>query len=286
LERWGILTLVLLLGPIASPVRAQNWRQDDQVFNPSGIPSLLFSQPRFADLDADGDLDLMLGSSENTLLYYRNIGTPTNPAFSAGPDIFAPVGELDAEVGVCIDLDGDGDLDLVTGGFSGLKLFENAGDAISPVFVEVAGFFSGLATGSNPVPALADLDGDQDFDLVVGLSESGVLKYYPNTGTPAAAGLRSPRRRRGSTSGSTPIRGSSTWTTTSISTSPPVETHTTSSTTATTAPPRPGIGCRMRRCSQGWEDRPTGTRRAWSISTATAWRISSSVPAPGRCSTS
>jgi hypothetical protein len=189
LERWGILTLVLLLGPIASPVRAQNWRQDDQVFNPSGIPSLLFSQPRFADLDADGDLDLMLGSSENTLLYYRNIGTPTNPAFSAGPDIFAPVGELDAEVGVCIDLDGDGDLDLVTGGFSGLKLFENAGDAISPVFVEVAGFFSGLATGSNPVPALADLDGDQDFDLVVGLSESGVLKYYPNTGTPAAAGF-------------------------------------------------------------------------------------------------
>jgi hypothetical protein len=185
--RTVILMLVVLWGLIAPCARAQNWRQNDQVFNPSGIPSLLFSQPRFADLDGDGDLDMMLGSTESPLLYYQNTGTPTNPAFSAGPDIFASVGELDAEVGVCVDLDGDGDLDLVTGGFNGLKLFENTGSATSPVFVEVAGFFSGLATGSNPVPTFADLDGDLDFDLVVGLSESGVLKYYPNTGTPAAA---------------------------------------------------------------------------------------------------
>ena len=169
------------------PAQAQDWRQDDQIFNPSGIPSLLFSQPRFADLDADGDLDLILGSSETTLLYYQNIGTPTNPAFSTGPDIFAPVGELDAEVGVCIDLDGDLDLDLVTGGFNGLVLFENTGTAAAPLFAEVPGFFSGLVTGSNPVPTFADMDGDQDPDLLIGRSESGVLKYYTNTGTPSAA---------------------------------------------------------------------------------------------------
>ncbi len=185
--RTGTLTLILLLGLTASPAPAQDWEQNDQIFNPSGIPSLTFSQPRFADLDGDGDFDLMLGSSELTLRYYQNTGTPTNPAFSAGPDIFAPVGELDAEVGVGIDLDDDTDLDLVTGGFHGLKLFENTGDATSPVFVEAVGFFSGLTTGSNPVPAFADLDDDGDYDLIVGLSESGVLKHYPNTGTPAAA---------------------------------------------------------------------------------------------------
>ena len=172
---------------VAFPARAQDWQQNDQIFNPSGIPSLFFSQPRFADLDADGDLDLILGSSESTLLYYQNTGTATNPAFSAGPDIFAPVGELDAEAGVCVDLDGDGDLDLVTGGYNGLKLFENTGTRPPPCSSSRPGFFSGLATGSNPVPTLADLDGDQDYDLLVGLSESGVLKYYPNTGTPTAA---------------------------------------------------------------------------------------------------
>lgn len=185
----SVIILGFLLGLTAGPAQAQSWLQDDQIFNPSGIPSLLFSQPRFGDLDADGDFDLILGSSESRLLYYRNTGTPTNPAFSAGPDIFAPVSELDAELGVCVDLDGDLDFDLVTGGFNGLVLFENTGSATAPVFVEDAGFFSGLTTGSNPVPTFADLDGDRDSDLLVGLSESGVLKYYGNTGTPGAAGF-------------------------------------------------------------------------------------------------
>ena len=47
--------------------------------------------------------------------------------------------------------------------------------------------FAGLAVGSLPVPTLADLDDDGDADLVVGLSEDGGLKFYPNLGTPAAA---------------------------------------------------------------------------------------------------
>jgi hypothetical protein len=186
-SRYRLFVSCILLGLSVLPARAQDWEQNDQVFNPSGIPSLFFSQPRLADLDGDGDLDLILGSSENSLLYYQNTGTPTAPAFSAGPDVFAPVGVLDAEVGVCVDLDGDGDPDLVTGGYNGLILFENTGTSTAPVFVRHADFFSGLVTGPNPVPTFADLDGDGDFDLLVGLSESGVLKYYPNTGTPTAA---------------------------------------------------------------------------------------------------
>jgi hypothetical protein len=185
--RSTVIAFGVFLGLAVLPTQARDWYQNDQIFNPSGVPSLFFSQPRFADLDADGDFDLILGSTENTLLYYQNTGTSTNPAFGAGPDIFAPVGELDAEVGVCVDLDDDEDLDLVTGGFNGLILFENVGTSTAPVFVEDAGFFSGLVAGPNPVPTLADLDGDQDLDMLVGLSESGVLKYYTNTGTPTAA---------------------------------------------------------------------------------------------------
>lgn len=184
---------VLLVGIAAAPVvvpapaPAQFWQQNDSIFNPSGIPSLLFSQPRFADLDGDGDSDLILGSSESRLLYYANTGSPTSPAFSEGPDIFQPVDLLDAEAGVCVDLDHDGDLDLVTGGYNGLVLFQNTGSPAAPVFVEITGFFAGLQVGTFPVPTLADLDNDQDSDLLVGLSESGVLKFYPNGGTPNAA---------------------------------------------------------------------------------------------------
>jgi hypothetical protein len=171
----------------APPLRAQNWRQNDAIFNPSGIPSLPFSQPRLADLDGDADLDLILGSSDDPLLHFRNTGSAVSPAFVPGDDIFAPVSLLDAEMAVAVDLDGDTDLDLVTGGYHGLQLYRNTGSAASPAFARVDGFFAGLAVGSIPVPTLADLDDDGDEDLVVGLSEDGGVKFYPNLGSPAAA---------------------------------------------------------------------------------------------------
>ncbi|MCU0611250.1 MAG: VCBS repeat-containing protein [Candidatus Eisenbacteria bacterium] len=171
----------------SATTHAQPWELNDLMFNPSGIPSLSFSQPRFADLDADGDFDLILGSIDEAPLYYVNDGGATTPSFHVGPDVFAAVSPLDAEVGVCVDLDCDGDLDFVTGGFSGLSLFDNLGDASAPLFQKVEGFFQGMTPGSNPVPTGADLDSDGDPDLILGLSEDGHLKLYPNSGTPDSA---------------------------------------------------------------------------------------------------
>lgn len=186
-RRIALVLLVCTTASVARLAEAQLWQQNDQIFNPSGVPSLLFSQPRFADLDGDGDYDLILGSSESRLLYYQNTGTPTSPAFSPGPDIFAPVELLDAEVGAGVDLDADGDLDLITGGYNGLVFFENTGTPAAPAFTRHADFFADLQAGTFPVPTLADLDDDQDPDMLVGISESGVLKFYPNSGTPNAA---------------------------------------------------------------------------------------------------
>jgi len=169
---------------LASGTYAQPWQQNDLIFNPSGIPSLPFSQPRFADLDADGDFDLILGSIDGPPLYYQNTGTPNAPTFQIGPHLFADISALDAEMGVCADLDGDGDLDLITGGYTGLHLFENVGDSAQPQFQKIDEFFTAITVGSYPIPTFADLDADGDDDLLVGLSESGQLKFYPNGGTP------------------------------------------------------------------------------------------------------
>ena len=81
----GILSAFLLLAPGS---RAQPWQQNDTIFNPSGIPSLSFSQPRFANLD--GDLDLAVGNYDGTFNYYQNMhatfvpyqGTDQQPAES------------------------------------------------------------------------------------------------------------------------------------------------------------------------------------------------------------
>lgn len=178
----------LLIGfMIIGNLSAQPWLQNDAIFNSSGVPSLPFSQPRFADLDGDGDHDMILGSSSEAPFYLENTGTATIPSFSEGENIFSSVSALDAEMAVCADLDNDGDLDLIAGGFTGLNYFENIGSSTAPEFIQVDNFFSGLNVGQLPVPDLADIDADNDLDLVVGFSENGLVKIYQNIGTVTAA---------------------------------------------------------------------------------------------------
>ncbi len=177
--------LMLLLACLAT-LGAQPWEQDNSVFNPSGIPSLTFSQPRFADLDADGDQDFLLGGTSSAPLYVQNIGSATAPAFALGTGLLDWMSYLDAEMAVCADIDADGDLDLITGGFTGLHLFPNTGSASAPAFGPDTGIFGGINDGQYPVPDLADVDADGDLDLVVGFSENGSVKVYTNTGSATA----------------------------------------------------------------------------------------------------
>ncbi|NQV50494.1 MAG: T9SS type A sorting domain-containing protein [Candidatus Marinimicrobia bacterium] len=180
-----LISFILLLAAHTS--MAQEWQQNDLIFNPSGIPSLPFSQPRFADLDNDGDNDLILGNINEPPLYFENTGSATLPQFQPGAQIFSGVQALDCEVGVCIDLDNDNDLDFISGGYNGLQLYENIGTNQNAEFSRRDDFFNMLAVGINPVPHFSDLDNDGDFDLVVGLSESGEIRYYQNSGTAEAA---------------------------------------------------------------------------------------------------
>ena len=183
-----IIVISFLLGfLITSILTAQLWQQNDAIFNSSGVPSLPFSQPRFADLDGDGDMDMILGNINDAPFYIENIGTIASPAFAEGDDIFSGISSLDAEMGVCADLDNDGDLDFISGGFSGLNYFENIGTVTTPSFQQVSNYFAGLSVGQIPIPDLADVDDDNDLDMVVGLSEDGSVKIYLNTGTVTVA---------------------------------------------------------------------------------------------------
>jgi len=76
-----LLSVLSLSFPLASGTSAQPWQQNDAIFNPSGVPSVSFSQTRFADLDADGDLDLVSDSQLGDIKYYQNTGSATAPAW-------------------------------------------------------------------------------------------------------------------------------------------------------------------------------------------------------------
>lgn len=181
------ITFALFFTLLTGNLLAQSWQQNDLIFNPSGIPSLPFSQPRFADLDNDGDFDLILGSISDPPRYIENTGTSTSPRFQPGDNLFSEINELDCEVAVAVDLDGDDDLDIVTGGYNGLQLYDNYGGKDFPAFAKSIDFFTDINAGINPVPHFADLDSDDDLDMVIGLSESGAVKYYENHGSADSA---------------------------------------------------------------------------------------------------
>ncbi|MCI0635776.1 MAG: FG-GAP-like repeat-containing protein, partial [Actinobacteria bacterium] len=145
------------------------------------------ARPALADLDGDGDLDLIAGASDGTFSYFRNTGTATAPAFTAITGASNPLNGQDvgdASTPAFGDLDGDGDFDLLAGELGGAFFyFRNTGTASAPTFTSITGSsnpLDGKDVGSNSNPALGDLDGDGDLDLVGGDS-TGAFAVFENT---------------------------------------------------------------------------------------------------------
>jgi hypothetical protein len=137
--------------------------------------------PAFADLDGDGDLDLVLGETAGALTFYRNAGTPGDPQFQLEHDVLDGVTVDRRSAPVFHDVGGDGDQDLVVGtGGAGIVLFRNEGTAQTPQFVraEDAGPLAlGGAAPAMAAPAFADVDGDGDADLFTGTARGGLMFF-------------------------------------------------------------------------------------------------------------
>jgi hypothetical protein len=146
----------------------------------SGIDIGFYSAPAFGDVDGDGDKDLVVGERTGLFRTFRNDGGSFSELTgTANPFNLVDVGSY--STAVFVDIDGDGDSDLVSGSTTGtFRTFINRGG----VFTEATGAgnpLNGLDAGTASTPAFADLDNDGDLDLVSG-EFTGSLVAYDNVG--------------------------------------------------------------------------------------------------------
>jgi hypothetical protein len=164
-------------------------RQLDGIYGGNDLPGLYlggmnWTHPTLGDLDKDGKLDLLVGERSGHLVYYHNLGDPSTPEWVFTAQEYAGI-EVDFwAYPLLADLNGDDALDLLVGTENeGLRIYYNIGTPSSAAWSGEPDI--SLSAGQNAAPALDDLDGDGDLDLLIGHA-GGTLYHYKNTGTSLA----------------------------------------------------------------------------------------------------
>ena len=155
----------------------------------------MYSAPAFADFDGDGDHDLFVGEQRGIIHYFKNeagtfaLDTANNPLKNWNK---GDTGEKSKPT--FVDLDGDGDLDVVIGKDNGeLRYLKNDDGVLSEQYswqgsspfsyqktdsvgnlIQDWGY---LDAGDEAAPAFADLDGDGDLDAYVGNKDGNIIMF-------------------------------------------------------------------------------------------------------------
>ena len=133
----------------------------------------------FADVDNDGHLDLFAIGGDGHAYLLHNDGSGKFQDVTAKSGIANPGGA--ARKGLFVDLDHDGDLDLLLVGGASPVVYRNNLDGTFTESTQAMGFATTAAAGVTRDAAFADFDGDGRMDVIV-LRDKGNLTLYHNAG--------------------------------------------------------------------------------------------------------
>eukprot|EP00656_Telonema_subtile_P012705 TRINITY_DN16409_c0_g1_i1.p1 TRINITY_DN16409_c0_g1~~TRINITY_DN16409_c0_g1_i1.p1 ORF type:complete len:775 (+),score=189.59 TRINITY_DN16409_c0_g1_i1:112-2436(+) len=145
------------------------WSQHlDLTTDTTKLRAYIYTSPTVADLDGDGRLDVIVGTSVGFIYVLDDTGR----VFSGFP---IQIGEIQGSIAV-EDVTGDGSLDLIVADASGNVLCVSNKGAIQWER-KISGFSSQGAS-------IGDVDGNNKLDVVVGTTTGHVWALEGNTGAP------------------------------------------------------------------------------------------------------
>lgn len=139
------------------------------------------------DFNLDGIEDLLIFDRHgNRKLTFINHGTPNTIDYSFAPEYASKLPGMHDWV-ITADFNCDGKMDIFTYGFGGVRVFENVSDTtlkFKLVTDLLESFYYtgkvGILVTSVDYPALADIDGDGDLDLLTFFGLGSYVEYHKN----------------------------------------------------------------------------------------------------------
>ncbi|TET90174.1 MAG: hypothetical protein E3J35_07465 [Methanomassiliicoccales archaeon] len=175
--------------------RSPNWLKDNitrkfEQLVDTDIDVGANSAPEFADLDGDGDLDLIVGTQIGTLDYFENLDPALHyleghdvfvgAVYKRNTSMFMGISVVGRAHPVIADIYSNGLLDLLIGTQSGeVHLFENQGTVSLPVWAPVVVIPGVTADSGFASIDIEDINFDTYPDIILG-EANGTLHYYEN----------------------------------------------------------------------------------------------------------